>query len=56
MHGGWEGYKPVESVDLFVPKTKKEGANVKVFSDLSSLYKQTIDGRYRFDYSNMDNG
>ena len=35
VHGGWEGHKPVESVDLFVPKLKKEGANVKVFSDLS---------------------
>jgi len=35
VHGGWKGHKPTESVDVFVPKLRAEGAHVKVFDTLS---------------------
>lgn len=35
VHGGWKGHKPAESVDLFVPKLRAEGAIVQVFDSLN---------------------
>ena len=35
VYGGMEGHSPAESVDLFVPKLRAEGASVKVFDTLS---------------------
>ena len=35
VYGGMEGHSPAESVDLFVPKLRAEGAIVKVFDTLS---------------------
>lgn len=37
VHGGWKGHKPTESVDLFVPKLRAEGAIVHV-SDSLGVY------------------
>ena len=35
VYGGMKGHSPAESVDLFVPKLRAEGALVKVFNTLS---------------------
>lgn len=42
VYGGWEGHKPKESLDLFVPKLRAEGANVMVFDNLSVYTNEKI--------------
>lgn len=42
VYGGWQGHKPNESVDVFVPKLKEKGANVKVFNSLEVYTDQNL--------------
>ena len=42
VYGGWEGHKPIESVDLMLPKLRAEGANVKIFDSLSVYSDEKI--------------
>jgi len=46
-YGGWEGHEPVESLDVFLPWLKKEGALVETFNNLEpyadSEYMSGID-------------
>lgn len=42
VYGGWKGHKPVESVDLFVPWLKSEGAEVTVSDTLDSYLDENL--------------
>lgn len=42
LYGGWEGHEPKESVDVFVPWLKSEGAEVIVSDDLDSYTDEEL--------------
>jgi uncharacterized protein len=44
IHGGWEGHQPEQSVDLFVPWMREEGAEVVVSGSLDSYLDQDLMG------------
>jgi len=42
VFGGWEGHFPKQSVDVFVPKLRAAGADVKVFDNLKVYTNKKI--------------
>ena len=42
IYGGWEGHEPKESVDVFVPWLKSEGADVVVSDNLDSYTDKSL--------------
>ena len=42
VFGGWEGHSPKQSVDVFVPKLRAAGADVKVFDNLKVYTNKKI--------------
>ena len=42
IYGGWEGHEPKESVDVFVPWLKSEGADVVVSNNLDSYTDKAL--------------
>jgi uncharacterized protein len=44
VYGGWEGHEPKQSVDLFVPWMKSEGAEVTVSNTLDSYLDEKLMG------------
>ncbi len=44
VYGGWKGHEPIESVDVFVPWLKAEGAEVTVSDNLDSYLDEELMG------------
>ena len=42
VYGGWKGHEPTESVDVFVPWLKAEGAEVTVSNSLDSYLDKAL--------------